>query len=111
MPVKDTLIRLLTCNRQIIGTGSKRNRRSNMRLLIPVPNAASLMLWHLAFLMLLSQDACTGTHSNMESQNEAIHYIMTRAPATKRAARKCLLTLKSRWYSSSSDILIRVCAQ
>ena len=73
IPVKDTLILLVTWSLQIIGSGRIRNMISRIIFAIPVPSAEFLTSWHLGSLTLLSQIACTGTHSNIESRTAALH--------------------------------------
>ena len=82
IPVKETLILLVTCSFHIIGSGIIRNMISSIIFAIPVPSADALTSWHLGSLMLLSQMACTGTHSNIESRNAAMNHEMVNAPAT-----------------------------
>ena len=64
-----------------------RVRISMIMFAIPVPRAEALTFWHLGSLLLLFQMAWTGTHSNIESRNAAIHHMMVNTSATQRAIR------------------------
>lgn len=110
IPVKETLILLVTCSFHIIGSGIIRNMISRIIFTIPVPSADALTSWHSGSLMLLSQMACTGTHSNNESRNAAMNHVMVNAPATQSVIRNHLLTPKRRWYNSRIETFTSVWA-
>ena len=64
-----------------MGIGRRRIITSVRRFEMPLAREKAIRSKHFGFLMLLSQKADTGTHSNIPAKKRAAHQAKTMAPA------------------------------